>query len=113
MNTPIDFTVEERIELVRWALSQIDRDQEPKRWHVLISTLGGLTTLQRYGVRHFVSAGRIGFYETVRKHWKGNRDDFIAHLHARASISISDREMSLMIDLYVRYRPDLVGEGGA
>lgn len=107
-NVPLSLTVEERIDLVRFALSQVDRHEEPKRWHQLVGQLGGLTTLLRHGVDHFISTGKIGFAETVRKHWRGNRDGFIQYLHARASIVLSDREAGLMISVYLEWRPDLL-----
>lgn len=110
MNEPIALTIEERIDLVRWKLSLVDRDREPQLWHSLIGTLGGLRTLLLHGPEHFQAAGKLGFEETCRRHFKGNKDALVQFLHVRASVSISDQEFHLMIELYAERRPELLKE---
>jgi hypothetical protein len=108
MLTPSSIPIEERIRLARRALAQIDRHADPAGWRQLVGCLGGLSTFERHGRAHFVSAGRIGFVETVRRHWHGDAGAYVDHLHERGLLAACDHEGVLMLDLYRQYRPDLL-----
>jgi hypothetical protein len=61
---------------------------------------GGNTTVERLGRAHMQAIGRLGFAETVRRHWGGDRAAYTAHLRELGLLAACDREFILMADLY-------------
>jgi general stress protein YciG len=44
--------------------------------------LGGKTTKERHGRKHYQEAGRKGFMATVARHWHGDRQGYLKWLRA-------------------------------
>ena len=61
---------------------------------------GGNATVKKHGRAHMRAIGRRGFAETVRRHWRGDRAAYTAHLREAGLLAICDREFILMADLY-------------